>query len=44
MRGKIKEEQRDIAKIFAEYYKTNIDYIARLTNERTPYPRSKGVK
>lgn len=31
----------DIAKIFAEYYKTNIDYIARLTNERTPYPRNK---
>lgn len=31
----------DVVKKFAEYYKTNIDYIARMTNERVPYPRSK---
>lgn len=24
---------------FAEYYDTSIDYIARLTNERKPYPK-----
>lgn len=31
----------DVAKTFAEYYKTSIDYIARLTNTKTPYPRIK---
>ena len=34
----------DTIKIYAEYYKTSIDYIAKITNERTPYPKSKGVK
>lgn len=27
----------DIAKIFANYYRTSIDYIAKLTNEIKPY-------
>ncbi len=27
----------DIAKIFAMYYKTSIDYIAKLTDEIKPY-------
>lgn len=31
----------DIAKIFAKYYKTSIDYIARLTDEPKPYPKKK---
>ena len=31
----------DIMKIFSEYYKTSIDYISGLTNERKPYPRIK---
>lgn len=31
----------DTIKIFAEYYKTSIDYIARITNEKRPYPRVK---
>lgn len=31
----------DVAKIFAEFYETNIDYIARLTSIRKPYPRVK---
>lgn len=31
----------DTMKIFAEYYKTSIDYISKLTNEKKPYPRVK---
>lgn len=31
----------DTVKYFAEYYKTSIDYIAKLTNEIKPYPRIK---
>ncbi len=27
----------DIAKIFANHYRTSIDYIAKLTNEIKPY-------
>ena len=27
----------DIAKIFANYYRTSIDYIEKLTNEIKPY-------
>ncbi len=30
----------DIAKKYAEYYRTSIDYIAKETNEIKPYPRS----
>ena len=26
---------------FAEYYRTSVDYIANLTDERRPYPRGK---
>lgn len=29
----------DIIAIYAEYYKTSIDYIAYLTNEIKPYPK-----
>ncbi len=29
----------DVVKIFAEYYKTSIDYIAKLTNEKTAYKK-----
>ena len=29
----------DIIAIYAEYYKTSIDYIAELTNQTAPYPR-----
>lgn len=31
----------DIMIIFADYYKTSIDYISNLTNETKPYPRIK---
>ena len=31
----------DIIILFAEYYRTSIDYIARLTDEIKPYPRKK---
>lgn len=27
--------------IFAEYYRTSLDYIAGITNEIKPYPRKK---
>lgn len=27
----------DVAKTFANYYKTSIDYIAKLTDNRKPY-------
>jgi transcriptional regulator with XRE-family HTH domain len=30
----------DTIKIFAEYYKTSIDYIAMLTNNKKPYIRN----
>ena len=30
----------DTIKIFAKYYNTSIDYIAKLTNEKKPYPKS----
>lgn len=30
----------DIIAIYAEYYNTSIDYIAEITNEIKPYPRS----
>ena len=29
----------DTIKTFAEYYGTSIDYIAKLTDEKTPYPK-----
>ena len=29
----------DTIKIFAKYYNTSIDYIAKLTNEKKPYPK-----
>lgn len=31
----------DTIKKFAEYYRTSIDYIAKLTDEPRPYPRAK---
>ena len=31
----------DTVKIFAEYYRTSIDYITELTDEIKPYPRIK---
>ena len=31
----------DIMAIYAEYYRTSIDYIAKLTDEIKPYPRKK---
>ncbi len=31
----------DTIKIFAEYYNVSIDYIARLTDIKKTYPRSK---
>lgn len=31
----------DTMKKFAEYYRTSIDYIAKLTDEQKPYPRAK---
>ena len=31
----------DTIAIFAEYYRTSIDYIAKLTDEIKPYPRKK---
>ena len=31
----------DTVKIFAEYYNVSIDYIARLTDIKKTYPRSK---
>lgn len=31
----------DVIATFAEYYKTSIDYIAGLTDEIKPYPRTK---
>ena len=34
----------DTIKVFAEYYETSIDYIAYLTDERTPYPKVKRKK
>ncbi len=30
----------DVLKKLAEYYKTSIDYILYLTDERKPYPKS----
>ena len=30
----------DTIKIFAKYYNTSIDYIAKLTNEKKPYPHN----
>lgn len=30
----------DTIKIFAKYYNTSIDYIAKLTNEKKPYPKN----
>lgn len=29
----------DTIKLFAEYYNVSIDYIAKLTNIKTPYPK-----
>lgn len=29
----------DTIKLFAEYYNVSIDYIAKLTNEMTPYKK-----
>ena len=34
----------DTVKIFAEYYRTSIDYITELTDEIKPYPRKKREK
>ncbi len=34
----------DTIKVFAEFYKTSIDYIAGLTDEIKPYPRNKKYK
>ena len=31
----------DVIKTLAEYYKVPIDYIAKITNEKKPYPRIK---
>lgn len=31
----------DTVKKFAEYYRTSIDYIAKLTDDPKPYPRTK---
>lgn len=31
----------DTIKIFADFYRTSIDYIAKSTNEIKPYPRAK---
>lgn len=31
----------DTIKIFADYYRTSIDYIAKMTDEIKPYPRTK---
>lgn len=31
----------DVIAIYAEYYKTSIDYIAELTNDPKPYPKKK---
>ena len=31
----------DIMILFAEYYRTSIDYIAGITDEIRPYPRKK---
>lgn len=31
----------DTIKIFAEFYRTSIDYIARMTDEIKPYKRAK---
>ena len=31
----------DTIMVFAKYYNVSIDYIARLTNVKKPYPRSK---
>lgn len=31
----------DTIKFFAEYYETSIDYIAKLTDVKTPYKRGK---
>lgn len=39
------KEEREIPlqtiKYFAEYYRTSIDYIAKLTDEKKPYSRAK---
>ena len=34
-----REPTLEVIKIYAEYYNTSIDYIARLTNISRPYPR-----
>lgn len=34
----------DIMIKFAEYYRTSIDYIAGITNETKPYPRTKKLQ
>lgn len=34
----------DTIKIFAKYYNTSIDYLAKLTDERNPYPRKNKKK
>ena len=31
----------DTIKLFAEYYNTSIDYIAKATDEKTPYKKRK---
>ncbi len=31
----------DTIKLFAEYYNTSIDYIAKSTDEKTPYKKRK---
>lgn len=31
----------DVIKLYAEYYRTSIDYISKLTDEKRPYPRTK---
>lgn len=31
----------DTIKIFADYYRTSIDYISKMTDEIKPYPRTK---
>jgi len=34
----------DTIALFAKYYKTSIDYISNLTDEKTPYPLKKTNK
>lgn len=34
----------DTIKLFAKYYNTSIDYIAKLTDKKEPYPSKKNKK